>query len=125
MTAAPPGRELIEAFAHAFYIERDVGAAFTRFVAPDYVQHNPNILNGRDAAIGALRDLFASPEVSFEILRILVDDDLAVVHVKASRDGAPPAAVADFYRISGGWIVEHWDVIQSLPSDAVNPAAMF
>ena len=44
--------------------------------------------------------------------RILVDGDLAVVHLKASRPGAPDTAVADFYRIRDGRLVEHWDVLQ-------------
>ena len=118
-------RELVEEFARMFYVERDVAGAFTRFVAPDYVQHNPNILDGRDAAIAALREKFASPDAGFEIQRILVDGDLAVVHVRATRIGAPDAAVADFYRLADGLLVEHWDVLQSVPDGTVNPAPMF
>ena len=51
--------------------------------------------------------------------------DLAMVHVKASRPGAPDAAVADIYRFEDGRIVEHWDVLQQVPVHAVHDHPMF
>ena len=65
------------------------------------------------------------PELPFEVQRILVDGDLAMVHVKASRPGAPDAAVADIYRFEDGRIVEHWDVLQPVPAGAVHDHPMF
>ena len=56
-----------------------------------------------------------SPDARFEIQRILVDGDLAMVHVSASGPGRPDAAVADIYRFENGRIVEHWDVLQPVP----------
>ena len=46
-------------FADLFYIKRNVTAAFDTYIASNYVQHNPNILDGRDAAVEALGPLFA------------------------------------------------------------------
>ena len=66
-----------------------------------------------------------SPDARFEIQRILVDGDLAMVHVKASRPGAPDAAVADIYRFEDGRIVEHWDVLQPVPVHAAHDHPMF
>jgi predicted SnoaL-like aldol condensation-catalyzing enzyme len=48
-----------------------------------------------------------------------------MVHVKASRPGAPDAAVADIYRFEDGRIVEHWDVLQQVPMHAVHDHPMF
>jgi len=48
-----------------------------------------------------------------------------MVHVKASRPGAPDAAVADIYRFDGGRIVEHWDVLQQVPVHAAHDHPMF
>ena len=121
----PDHRAVIAAFAELFYRHKDVRTAFTRYVAPDYVQHNPNILDGRDAAITALADKFAAPEATFDVQRILVDGDLAVIHVKASRSGVPVGAVADFYRLRDGVIVEHWDVLQPIDPHAINPHPYF
>jgi predicted SnoaL-like aldol condensation-catalyzing enzyme len=125
MSDTSSNRAIIEDFARLFYTERDVAAAFEAHVAADYIQHNPNILDGPQAAVDALRDKFTAEGARFEILRILVDGDHALIHIRATRPGAPAASVADIYRLEDGKVVEHWDVLQSVPADAVNPRAMF
>ena len=44
-------REIVNEFARIFYTERDPRTAFARFVAPGYIQHNPGLPDGRDAAV--------------------------------------------------------------------------
>ena len=119
-------RAAFEAFVDLFYVQKRVGDAFDLLVADDYRQHNPNIGDGPEAAVEALSPKFdGSPDARFEIQRILVDGDLAMVHVKASRPSAPDAAVADIYRFENGRIVEHWDVLQQVPVHAVHDHPMF
>jgi predicted SnoaL-like aldol condensation-catalyzing enzyme len=118
-------RAIVTEFARIFYEERDVTKAFTRFVAEEYTQHNPTIADGRQAAIDALEPKFGNPNSRFEIKKILVDGDLAVVHVRAFPLGGKEAAVADFFRLSDGLIVEHWDVLQVVPEGAANANGMF
>ena len=80
----------------------------------------------RAAAIEMLTPKFdGSPDAHFEIQRIIVEGDLAMVHVKASLPGAPDASVADIYRFENGRIVEHWDVLQQVPVHAVHEHPMF
>ncbi len=119
-------RQIMTDFAEIFYHERDVRRAFEKYVsAEQYVQHNPTIADGRETAVAALHDKFAHPNARFEIKKILVDGDLAVVHVRAFPSGGKEAAVADFYRIRDGKIVEHWDVLQLVPETAQNNNTMF
>ena len=118
-------RELMTEFARIFYTERDPRTAFARFVAPDYIQHNPGLPDGPAAAVEGLEPKFQAEGARFEVQRILVDGDLAVVHLKASRPGARDTAVADFYRISDGRLVEHWDVLQAVPPVSANDHPMF
>jgi len=119
-------RALIADFARMFYTERDVRGAFEKYVAPDYIQHNPGIADGRDAAIAALAPKFAQPGSRFEIKRIIVDGDHAVIHLHGRAGGSGRGgAVADIYRIEDGRIVEHWDVLQAIPETAANPHPMF
>ena len=118
-------REIVTEFARLFYTERDVPAAFGRFVAADYIQHNPTIADGRDAAVAALTDKFATPGARFDVQRILVDGDHALIHIKASVPGNPVAAVADIYRLEGGLVVEHWDVLQRMPEEVANEHPLF
>lgn len=124
--AAPDNRQIVEHFARLFYTERDVKQAFETYVASDYIQHNPGLPDGREAAIAALQPMFADRNRSFEVRKILVDGDLAAIHIFAKPDpAARGAAVADFYRLKDGKIVEHWDVIQPIPEKSANAHPMF
>lgn len=124
--AAADNRRIIEDFARLFYVERDVRQAFETYVAPDYIQHNPGVADGREAAIALLQPMFSDRNRSFEVRKILVDGDLAAIHIFARPDpAARGAAVADFYRLKDGKIVEHWDVIQPIPEKSANAHPMF
>ena len=105
-------RAAFERFVEIFYTQKRVREAFDFLVADDYRQHNPTIPDGPEAAVRMLTPKFdGSPGSRFEVQRILVDGDLALVHVRASGPGRPDAAVADIYRFENGRIVEHWDVL--------------
>lgn len=114
-TETERNRGIVHDFARLFYTERDVPAAFAAHVAPDYIQHNPTIADGRQTAVDALTEKFATEGARFDVQRILVDGDLALIHIKASFPGRPVAAVADIYRLEDGKVVEHWDVLQPMP----------
>ena len=119
-------RRVLLDFIDLFYHQRKVRLAFERHVAEDYIQHNPTIQDGREAAIAALEPLFGSPESSFHIHRILVDGELAAIHLHGRRSpNTLGGAVVDLYRFAGGKIVEHWDVLQPVPENAQNPHPMF
>jgi predicted SnoaL-like aldol condensation-catalyzing enzyme len=119
-------RVAFEQFCDLFYTQQRVADAFAFLVSDDYRQHNPTIADGPAAAVEALTPKFDdSPDARFEIQRILVDGDLAMVHVKASSPGRPVAAVADIYRFADGKLVEHWDVLQVVPEHPAHDHPMF
>ena len=119
-------RAAFERFVEIFYTQKRVREAFDFLVAGTYRQHNPTIPDGPEAAVRMLTPKFdGSPDSRFEVQRILVDGDLALVHVRASGPGRPDAAVADIYRFENGRIVEHWDVLQPVPEDPVHDHPMF
>jgi predicted SnoaL-like aldol condensation-catalyzing enzyme len=119
-------RKMMEDFADIFYRQKDVEKAFNEYVAENYIQHNPNILDGREAAISALKPKFSNPDAIFDIKRIIVDGNMAVIHLHGRMSkNQLGGAVADIYRLSDGKIVEHWDVLQPIPEKSVNPHPMF
>jgi predicted SnoaL-like aldol condensation-catalyzing enzyme len=113
------------AFADLMYRRKEVREAFDTYVASDYVQHNPGLPDGRDAARDALAVKFADPAFSVEVVRSIVDGDVCALHLRARRDGEPVAALVDIYRAEGDRIVEHWDVIQPWPAGSANDHPMF
>ncbi len=119
-------RKIIEAFVEVFYRQKDVEKAFKEYVAEDYIQHNPNILDGREVAIAALKPKFSNLDAIFDIKRIIVDGNMAMIHLHGRMNKTQlGGAVADIYRLENGKIVEHWDVLQPIPEKAVNPHPMF
>jgi len=119
-------RAIITSFADLFYTQRRVQEAFDRYVSPDYIQHNPGLTDGREAAVMALKPMFSSPGATFEVKRILVDGNMAAIHLFGRGDPKTAgAAVVDLYRLKDGKIVEHWDVIQPFPASSKNAHPMF
>lgn len=126
MDQTEQNRAIVQEFADILYGQRDVERAFREFVAEDYIQHNPHIPDGRAAAIEMLIPKFSSPNARFAVKRILVDGDLAMIHLHGqSNSDEPGGAVADIFRLENGKIVEHWDVVQPIPANAQNPHPMF
>ncbi len=125
-TLTRTNRAIICDFADSFYRQRAVRKAFEKYVVPDYVQHNPGIVDGREAAIVFLEPMFSRVDATFEIKRIIVDGDLAMIHLFGRGDSKTRgAAVCDIYRLKNGKIVEHWDVIQPVPESSRNPHPLF
>ena len=118
-------RAFFEKFADLMYAQKDVRTAFDSYVAADYIQHNPGLADGRDAARDALTEKFGDPTFDVTVERMLVDGNLCALHIRARRGGKPAAAVVDFYRAEGDRIVEHWDVIQPWPAQSANDHPMF
>ncbi|WP_233198689.1 MULTISPECIES: nuclear transport factor 2 family protein [Luteimonas] len=100
----------------ALFQRRDASAV-ERFYAPDYRQHNPDIPQGRDA----LRALVAAlPDaVYYEPGLVIAEGDLVAIHGRIRGWAETPQVVVDLFRIEGGRLAEHWDVLQAeVASDA-------
>lgn len=118
-------QRLMATFVPMFYGDRAIRAALERCAVADYVQHNPGVVDGRDAAIAALEHSLADPTLHLDVHRILVDGPFALIHLHAWKDGERGGSVMDLYRVEGDFIVEHWDVIQQIPVATANPHPFF
>jgi len=102
-------------------------AAVDRFIAPDYIQHNPNVETG-SAPLKAFLDHIkaVNPEGVHDVKRMFADGDHVIVHHHVRRwPGDIGWAVVDIFRIENGLIVEHWDVAQDVVVEGPNPNGMF
>ena len=92
-----------------------------------YIQHNPQAEDGPDAFIGFVHWLRGEyPQLTLDIKRVIGEGDLVVTHSHLTLiPGEPGRALADFFRLEDGKVVEHWDVIQDIPPTAANSNSMF
>jgi steroid delta-isomerase-like uncharacterized protein len=105
--------------------------AVDRYVARDYVDHNPNPVyrpsgfDGRKRFVATV--LTAFPDYHAEVQEVVAEGDRVVARVEFTGtndgpyEGQPPThnklrfSTADFFRIADGKIAEHWDVVNVLP----------
>jgi predicted SnoaL-like aldol condensation-catalyzing enzyme len=120
-------KQVVERFSRLFFIEKKPVEAYELYVAPDYVQHNPIATDGRDAAIKALGPIFAAnPDLKVDIKRIVGDETQVAVHYHSvMKPGTAGFAAVDLFRVKDCRIVEHWDVIQPMPTQSANDHPMF
>jgi len=116
-------------FVLAMYHEVLIGMnpdAVDRYISPNYIQHSSLAPPGVDALKEFLVKIRAeSPDAEQTIKRAFVDGDHVITHVHVKRwPGDPGLAVVDIFRVEDGMIVEHWDVIQEVPENPVNPTPM-
>jgi predicted SnoaL-like aldol condensation-catalyzing enzyme len=92
-----------------------------------YIQHNPEAADGPEAFIGFVKWLRSEyPRLTLEIKRVIAEGDLVATHSHLILEpGQPGRALADFFRLENGKVVEHWDVVQDVPSTSANPNGMF
>ncbi len=101
--------------------------AVDRHLPPDYIQHSSLAEPGLEALKQFLAKVrVESPDARQTIHRAFADDDHVILHVHVERwPGDAGLAVVDMFRLAGGQIVEHWDVVQDVPSDGLNSNSMF
>ncbi|WP_197717558.1 nuclear transport factor 2 family protein [Pannonibacter phragmitetus] len=100
---------VLEAMTSLF--QRHDAQAVDRLYAPDYIQHNPGIPQGRDALRAIVEGL---PEhVHYEPGLIIADGDLVAIHGRIRGWADEPQIAIDIFRVEDGKLAEHWDVLQN------------
>jgi predicted SnoaL-like aldol condensation-catalyzing enzyme len=101
-------REVAERFIQLFYVEDNPTDAFTCWMHPDYIQHNPNAPTGRDATLAMMQASMARlPDLSHEVKRVVWGDaDLVAVQFHILREaGTRGNAIVELLRAEVGYIV--------------------
>jgi predicted SnoaL-like aldol condensation-catalyzing enzyme len=119
--------DIVTNFYSLAFKEHKVVEAAERFLDPNYIQHNPNVPDGRKPFVDFFVPFFkANKEARAEVKRVIADGDLVVLHVHSKMTAADRGrAIVDIFRVKGNRIVEHWDVIQAIPEKSANNNTMF
>lgn len=93
-----------------FFNRQDLSVAET-VIAENYIQHNPNVEQGRAGLLEAFKAKFSSDEYfHLEIDQIVLEEEYAAVFLRSVDEvGQTKAHVVDLYRIANDQFVEHWD----------------
>ncbi|MEV4073716.1 ester cyclase [Nonomuraea fuscirosea] len=126
MPTVASNKQTVLDFYEAAFNEKDFDTV-AELVGDDYTQHNPQIADGPDGLQARLRHLKETfPALRVEVRRLLAEDDYVVGHVYAVREpGQRGTAIMDIFRLEDGKLIEHWDVMQEIPAEALNPNGMF
>ena len=108
--------------------EGRVEEAFRLFAGSPYRQHNPLIEDGMEGLRKFVGWIASNhQDARYEIKRVFADGDHVIVHSHwhGLSDNPRGEAVVDIFRLEGGKVLEHWDVIQSIPETSANSNTMF
>lgn len=116
-------KKVVKDFYEEVFKKHDL-ACLDRFMHDDYIQHNPDVAQGKAGFVEFHRGFFAAiPDSCATINRIVAEDDIVFVYntITGTHLGEgflhyPPTGnkvhynVVDMFRLRDGKLCEHWDV---------------
>jgi predicted SnoaL-like aldol condensation-catalyzing enzyme len=127
-TVEEKNKELVTAFYELSINQKKPTESAGKYIGLPYTQHNPEVpKNGPEGFIQFIEVMFRKhPDLKVTVHRAVADEDFVALHVHLKRhDRDPGIAVAEFFRVENGKIVEHWDEMQPIPEKTASGNSMF
>ena len=120
-------RANVMAFYDLMFNQCRPAEAIELYAGADYRQHNPDVADGKQAFIDYFDRMGRDyPGKHVEFVRSVAEGDLVVLHCHQTWPGFPDYAGIDIFRLDEeGKVVEHWDVLQTVPDEMAHDNGMF
>lgn len=101
-----------------------------KYIAQDYIQHNPNVMSGRDALVAFIKGSRPAVEIkdkiTLPVISMAAERDLVMISfIRPEKDAQGNTYYTtwfDLFRIENGKIAEHWDpALKSADALKMNP----
>ena len=117
----------VVAFYDLMFNQNLPAEAIERFAGAEYRQHNPHVEDGKAGFIAYFERMaleYPGKRVTFK--RTLAEGNFVVLHCHQVWPQDLEYAGIDIFRLDeNGKIVEHWDVLQAMPTSSMHENGMF
>ncbi len=115
------------AFYEMMFNDCEPAKAIETYVGEEYIQHNPHVVSGKQGFIDYFERMAREyPGKKVVVKRAIAEGNLVVLHCHQIWPDDLEYAGMDIFRFDeDGKIVEHWDVLQTLPEESAHKNGMF